>query len=163
MLVATGTIISVFMLRLGLHLASRWSIAAAAFGVASGMSCVLVGLVPMNNLLPHVLVSFAFFYSGMAAVALFTEAIWLDRRGRLSKWLILPGVLTVCSFLALAAAPPLLGLTQIESLDPRRVPRVCTRADPTLGMVRFRDDRRVDAVGGDRIAAARQKTAEFEK
>jgi hypothetical protein len=51
------------------------------------------------------------------------QAIWLDPSQRISKWLILPGILTASSFIALAAAPPLSGLTHMESLDPRRVPR----------------------------------------
>ncbi len=111
------------MLGLGMHLGSKSAWAGMVLGIWSGISCALVGIIPMNNLVPHVIVSFSFFYSGMGAVALLTQAIWLDRRQRIAKWPIWSGILTVGCFFALAAAPVLCGLTTIESLDPRRVPR----------------------------------------
>jgi hypothetical membrane protein len=122
-LMASGAIITGFMVGMGLHIANKWAVAAACLGIISGVSCVLVGAIPMNSLLPHIIVSFSFFYTGMAAVVFFTQAIWLDRRNRLSRWLMFPGVLTFAAFFALALAPSVLGLTSIESLDPRRVQR----------------------------------------
>ncbi len=79
-LIASGAIVSGFMLGLGMHLGSKSAWAGMVLGIWSGISCALVGIIPMNNLVPHVIVSFSFFYSGMGAVALLTQAIWLDRR-----------------------------------------------------------------------------------
>jgi hypothetical protein len=122
-LIVNGIIVSGFMLGLGMHLASKGAYVAAAFGIGSGLACSVVGMIPMNSLLPHIAISFFFFFCGMVSVAAFVEAIWLDRCQRISKWLVLPGILATSSFLALAAAPPLSGLTHFESLDPHRVPR----------------------------------------
>jgi hypothetical membrane protein len=131
-LMASGAIVVGFMVGMGLHIANRWALAAAGLGIISGVSCMLVGVIPMNNLLPHVVVSFSFFYSGMAAVVFFTQAIWLDRRNRLPRYLMWPGLLTFASFFALALAPAVLGLTSIESLDPRRVERAALGPIPFI-------------------------------
>ena len=122
-LLANGIIVSGFMLGLGMHLANKQSYVAAAFGIGSGLSCSVIGVIPMNRLLPHIAISFLFFFCGMVSVAAFVSAIWLDRHQRISKLLVVPGILATSSFLALAVAPPLSGLTHFESLDPRRVPR----------------------------------------
>src|SRR5437868_2966238 len=55
-LMASGAIVVGFMVGLGLHIANRWAIAAASLGIISGVSCMLVGVIPMNNLPPHVVV-----------------------------------------------------------------------------------------------------------
>ncbi len=79
-LIAGGVTLAVFMAALGVYLGNVWGYLAAAVGVWSGLSCSVVGMVPMNDLMPHIHVANSFFYSGLAAVGLFTIAILRDRQ-----------------------------------------------------------------------------------
>jgi len=70
---------------------------ASAFGIFSCISCSLVGVFPMNSLSVHDVVAYSFFYNGLVAVTLFTLVILFDRQNKLSKWLLIPGIITVIS------------------------------------------------------------------
>ena len=117
-LIVGGIMLAVFMLALGLYLGNAWSYLAAASGVWSGLSCSAVGLVPMNDLMPHIHVANSFFYSGLAAVGIFTLAIVRDRRQRIAKWMIVPGVLTFASFAAFLSSLHIKSIPQPRTLDP---------------------------------------------
>lgn len=104
-LIVTGILLAGFMLGLGAHIGSVWGYLAAAVGVLASGACSLVGVFPMNHIEPHMLAAMSFFRFGMVAIALFSLAIVLDRKGRLPRWLALPGALTALTFAAFMYAP----------------------------------------------------------
>ncbi len=122
-LIAGGAILAVFMLALGIYLGSDWSYLAAAIGVWSGLSCSAVGMVPMNDLMPHIHVANSFFYSGLAADGLFTIAIVRDRWQRMSKWMVIPGVIAFASFAAFLSSLHIPAIPQPRTLDPSSIVR----------------------------------------
>jgi hypothetical protein len=121
-LIAGGLVLVGFMLGLGVYLATKLGYVAAV-GIWSGLSCSAVGMVPMNNLPVHMRVADSFFYSGLATTLLFTLAILTDRGGKLSKWLALPGSLTVICFSAFLALPHISGIPRATALDPSKFVR----------------------------------------
>ena len=127
-----GLAVAVFMLGLGIYLGTRWGFVAAAVGVYSGLSCGMVGVLPMNNLHVHTMAAFSYFYSGLVAVILFSIAILVDRQGKLPRWLLVPGVLTVASFASFLALPHLTGVSRVATLDPSRFTRPVVWLIPLL-------------------------------
>ncbi|MBU0490514.1 MAG: DUF998 domain-containing protein [Chloroflexi bacterium] len=97
-LFVSGLLLAVFMLSLGLYVHTRLAYVAGAVGVFSSVFCSLVGVFPMNNLSIHVPVALTFFGSGLVAVALFTLAFVLDTQHRVSRWLLVPGLMSIGSF-----------------------------------------------------------------
>jgi hypothetical membrane protein len=94
---------------------------ASAVGVVSGLAAASVGLLPMDDLGPHLAAAFGFFFTGLAAVGLFCAYVAIGRR--LPRALALagaPAFLAFAVFLVLTfAAPP-----QMEQiLDPSLRPR----------------------------------------
>jgi hypothetical protein len=132
-LIAGGVVLVGFMLGLGIILGTKLGYLAAAIGMWSGLSCSAVGMVPMNNLPVHMRVADSFFYGGLAAILLFTLAIVLDRNGRLSKWLVLPGLLGVVCFSTFLALPHLLNIPRVNALDPSKFVR------PTVWILPLRE------------------------
>ncbi len=122
-LIGGGVILVGFMLGLGIYLESKLGYVAMAVGVWAGLSCSAVGMIPMNDLPPHIRVANSFFYSGLAATLLFTLAIVTDRRRQLSKWLALPGMLAVACFGVFLLLPHLKGIPHANVLDPSKVAR----------------------------------------
>jgi len=80
----------------------------------------------------HTIAAFSFFYSGLVAIALFCITILVDRQGKLSRWLLVPGVLTVASFASFLALPHLTGTTRVATLDPSRFTRPVVWLTPLL-------------------------------
>ncbi len=113
-LIAGGIILVGFNLGLGIYLGNYWSYAAAIVGIWAALSTSAIGLVPMDNLVPHVWAAYSFFYGGMGAVALFLVANIRAPRGRAAKWLIVPGAISLACFVAFLWYTR--GLT-IEELD----------------------------------------------
>jgi len=97
-LFASGLILAIFMLGLGWYIHTWLAYLSAAVGIYSGISCSLVGVFPMNHLSIHTTVAYSFFFSGLVAIALFTLAIVLDKQHKLSRWFVVPGLITVLSF-----------------------------------------------------------------
>jgi hypothetical protein len=131
-LIAGGIVLVGFMLGLGVFLATKLGYLAATIGIWSGLSCSAVGMVPMNNLPVHMRVADSFFYSGLAITLLFTLAILTDRGSKLSKWLALPGSLTVICFSAFLALPHISGIPRATALDPSKFVRPTVWVLPLL-------------------------------
>jgi len=127
-----GLALAAFMLGLGCYIGSKGAYLAALIGAYSGISCSLVGLLPMNDLQVHTVAAFSFFYSGLVAIALFTVVILADRDRKLTRWLVVPGILTVASFVSFLAVPHLSGATRAETLDPSRFTRPSVWLTPLL-------------------------------
>lgn len=122
-LIAGGIVLAAFMLALGAYVGSACGYLAGAVGAWSGLSCSAVGLVPMNDLLPHIHVANSFFYCGLAAVGIFTLAILHDRRRQISKWMVIPSVITFASFAAFLSSLHIPAIPQPRTLDPSSIVR----------------------------------------
>jgi hypothetical membrane protein len=97
-LIGGGLLLAAFMVGLGAYLENPVAYAASAVGVFSALACSLVGVFPMNHLRQHVVAAMWFFRSGMAAIALFSLAVAVDRKRKSPKWFVLPGILVTASF-----------------------------------------------------------------
>jgi hypothetical membrane protein len=117
-LVISGVLMAVFLAGMGWHLGTRLGKAAALTGVVAGLGASAVGLIPMNDLQPHLRASFTFFDCGLVSVGLFTIAVLRDRQGCLPRWLVIPGIATGLAFAIFLAWPWLAGAPDLRMLDP---------------------------------------------
>ncbi len=104
-LIVTGILLAGFMLGLGAYIDSVWGYLASVAGVVASAGCSFVGVFPMNSIKPHIAAAMTFFYTGMAAVALYSLALLLDRQRRLPRWLAVPGAVTALVFAAFLYSP----------------------------------------------------------
>lgn len=65
----------------------------------SSLCVALVGVFPMTNILPHVIFAFSFFLTGMFAMGFVTVGIWRDKSNSVRKWMIIPSLLVIISFI----------------------------------------------------------------
>ena len=122
-LIVGGLVLVIFMLGLVLYIHTKLGYVATAFGIFSCISCSLVGVFPMNNLSIHTAVSYSFFYSGLVAIALFNLVIIFDKQNKVSKWLLIPGIITVASFVSFLVMPYITSSTHVQTLNPHRFAR----------------------------------------
>ncbi|OPX24433.1 MAG: hypothetical protein B1H05_05135, partial [Candidatus Cloacimonas sp. 4484_140] len=116
-LIIGGLLCALFMIGLGLYIKKFYSYIASAVGVVSCIFCGLVGVFPMNNMSIHVPVALTFFRSGLLVVLLFTLIFIFDKQRKISKWMIIPGGITVLAFAAFLFIPKMLGYATGTSLS----------------------------------------------
>ena len=104
-LIAGCAILLIFTVGLALHFQTGLGYLATTLGIVSCISCGLVGAFPMNNLSVHTPVAYSFFYSGLAALISFNLVIIFDKKKRISKWLIIPALVTTASFVCFVLLP----------------------------------------------------------
>ena len=131
-LIVGGLILVIFVIGLGLHIHTKLGYVASAFGIFSCISCGLVGIFPMNNLSIHNVVTFSFIYSGLVAITLFNLVIIVDKEKKISKWLLIPGIVTVASFASFLIIPYIISSTHGHTLHPHRLVRSHIRLNPIL-------------------------------
>ena len=102
-------------------------VGVSAFALLFNTSLILGGLA-----LAVFMLGLSYFYSGLVAIMLFSVAIWVDRQRKLSRWLIVPGILTVASFASFLALPHLTGASHVGLLDPSRFTRPVVWLTPLL-------------------------------
>ena len=118
-LVIGGACFIVFMA--GLTAVDRhWLMKAASrVGMLAGVCAVLVGLIPANILMPHLVAAGGFFNAGLLAIVLFSAATF--RSAVLPRWLVWVGLPALVSFIVLLASLTSLGLDfENLPLDERR-------------------------------------------
>jgi hypothetical membrane protein len=74
-------------------------------GLATGISCFLVGAFPVDNLKPHILVAMVFFHSALVMVFFNTAVTMFAKHRVLPKWTIALGFLTAAAFAAFVVSP----------------------------------------------------------
>ena len=109
-LIAGGVLLVPFVIGFGMVLSSVWAVLATIAGVWAAVSCILVGVFPMNNLEPHVKVATSYFRSGLVMVLLFGIAILVQPPGQakispLASITSLLAALSYGSFLFLGRLP----------------------------------------------------------
>jgi len=99
-MILTGMLFLPFTTGLGLTLNNTWAFLGILAGLWTGISCLLVGVYPMNNLTPHSRVATAYFRGGLVTVLLFTLAIFFQTPGPLviSRWANLAGLAAILSY-----------------------------------------------------------------
>lgn len=125
-LIAGGVLLIPFIIGFGIFLHSVWATLAIITGVWAAVSCVLVGVFPMNNLDPHIKASVSYFRAGLAMVFLFGIAILVQPAGQekispLASITSLISVLAYASFLFLLRKPEDSAQTG-DPLDPEVIP-----------------------------------------
>ena len=131
-LIVGGLVLLIFVLGLGLYIDTNLGYVASAFGFFSCISCSLVGVFPMNDLSIHNMVAFSFFYSGLVAIALFNLVIIFDTQKKISKWLLIPGILVLGSFASFLIIPYITGSAHVHTFHPHRLVRPRIRLNRLL-------------------------------
>ena len=125
-LIAGGLLLIPFTIGFGIYLNNLWAVLAIVSGVWAAVSCVLVGVFPMNNLNPHIKAAVSYFRAGLVMVFLFGVAILTQPAGQakvtpLASVTSLLAVLAYSSFLFLLRKPEE-GAQTGEALDPDIIP-----------------------------------------
>jgi hypothetical membrane protein len=97
-LIVGGLLMVRFIAGLGYYFTSKVGKAATLVGVLSGFSGTLVGVLPMDILVPHALAAFGFFYGAMVTIILFTVAIYTERDAPFPRRLGIVGILVAACF-----------------------------------------------------------------
>lgn len=77
-LILGGMLFVPFVIGLACTINNTWAFMAGLMGAWAGVSVLLVGVFPMNNLTPHIRAAMSYFRSGLLAVLLFSLAIFLQ-------------------------------------------------------------------------------------
>lgn len=115
--------LTLFMAGLGYRFRSRLGYAAAAMGVFSEISCGLLGFYPINRLVPHLILAYAFFISWPITVALFLWQFHRDPAKGLAKGTLVPGLVSMGLFALFLAMPFMIGMERIMEIDLRNYVR----------------------------------------
>ncbi len=113
-LVAAGLVFAMYMIQFGFFLGTVPALAAAAVGVFTALSCIMVGVFPMDTMKKHDDAAMCFFYGGLATILLFGLTSLLDARHRLPMVFILFAVLVALAFMAFILIPVLRPKTSVK-------------------------------------------------
>lgn len=81
----------------------RWAMLTLC--LITGLSCAFVGLLPVDDLQPHLIAAGIFFHSALATVLLSSAITFFEKQPAFPKWTIGIGILTVSSFAAFVLWP----------------------------------------------------------
>ncbi|MCF7817491.1 MAG: DUF998 domain-containing protein [Kiritimatiellales bacterium] len=115
--------LTLFMAGLGLRFRSRLGYAAAVIGMFSCVSCGLLGFYPINRLVPHLALAYAFFISWPITVGLFLAQFRRDPTDKLSKGTSIPSIVSIVLFAVFLAMPFMIGTQRIMAIDLRKFVR----------------------------------------
>lgn len=101
-----GLCLTVFLLGLAAYVRPVWfSALFGLVGLVTGVSGALVGIFPMNDLVPHARVAMMFFNMGLIATLLFSLYVAFSRQRKFPKWMLVPGLLATAFFVAFVFYP----------------------------------------------------------
>lgn len=106
-LVVAGLLFVMYMIQFGFFLGTTPALTAAGIGVFSALSCIMVGVFPMDTKKKHDDAAMCFFYGGLATILLFGLSSLLDVQHRLPMVFILFAVLVALAFAAFILLPAL--------------------------------------------------------
>jgi hypothetical membrane protein len=99
-----GLCVTVFLIGLGRRIGGWAGALFALVGAGCGISGALVGVFPLNHMEEHITWAMRFFNLGLLGMAAFS-VLALTKRGGLSRWLALPGMLSALAFAAFLNLP----------------------------------------------------------
>ena len=95
-----------FIMGLGFHLDNKIGYFAMGIGIISSIACFFVGIFPADLYLkPHLLSALIFFYGNLLATAIFSIAIYTDRKDKIPNWYIIPSFFVVAAGFIFLALP----------------------------------------------------------
>ena len=100
-----GLCLAVFLLGLALRLRGWFGAVFGVVGLITGISGALVGVFPMNNLVPHARVAMTFFDMGLLATLLFSLYVLFSRQRLFPKWFLAPSLLATAFFVGFLYLP----------------------------------------------------------
>ena len=104
-LVIGGLFNTVFMVALAAQFKHWIKYPLGLLGVVATVNGALVGVFPMNNLGPHIVVAMNFFNLGMVMAFAYSLVILFGKRHPFPKWLAAPGLLTAAAFVVFLNFP----------------------------------------------------------
>lgn len=120
-LFAGGLCLTIFLIGLALYLRPLWfSVLFGVVGVITGVSGALVGIFPMNNLVPHARVAMLFFDMGLVATLLFSLYVAFSRQRKFPRWMLIPGLLATAFFVAFVFYPQPAGSGSLDIMEATR-------------------------------------------
>jgi hypothetical membrane protein len=109
-----GLFLLLFMISLSLFVRDRGMYLVGLTGVVAAIGVIFVGVYPVTQFYYHKIAALTFFFSGAITFTLFTLTILLSNPERLSRWLVIPGFITILAFVLF------LGLPQYLYKNPHR-------------------------------------------
>jgi hypothetical protein len=100
-LIAGGLLLTFFVLNFVFLMEGWVRFIFLGAALSTGLSGTLVGILPMNNIGPHIVAAMTFFYSGMFSTFSFSLYVLFQKRSIYPKWLSFPGILSALAFFAL--------------------------------------------------------------
>lgn len=99
-MIITGLLFIPYTTGLGLALGNHWAGLGILAGLWAGISCLLVGVYPMNNLTPHARVATSYFRGGLVTILMFSLGILFQPSGALviTRRANLAGLLAILSY-----------------------------------------------------------------
>lgn len=111
------------VIALGRHLQTRLGCAATGFGACAIFAGSSIGLVPMDNLKPHLGVALLFFVAWFLTTLTFTAAFWPRWSPRPSRAMVVAGTLCCLLDLIFLALPKASLIKALQDLDAGRFQR----------------------------------------
>jgi hypothetical protein len=124
-LIVAGIILLPFILGMGFYISNFWAKLGMVAGFWTAISCLLVGVFPMNNLEPHIKVAQSYFRGGLVMVILFTIAILAQpvETETVSKFASIPGFAAILAFATFVIIlPAMQGGEAAADFDPQNMP-----------------------------------------
>jgi hypothetical protein len=100
-----------FVIGLGITLDNFWAKPGILAGIWTAISCMLIGLYPMDKLERHIRVALAFFYGGLFTIVFFTIGIWAQSAAKemVPRSINIVGIFSIIAyslFLVFGTRPP---------------------------------------------------------
>lgn len=127
-LILGGLALIPFLVGMGMALANPWAMAALVVGVYTALSCVAVGIFPMNHMQAHTWAAMSYFRSGLVTVLLFSIAVFAQPR----EFEIIPKISNLAGLFSVACYAAFLltvdtgkkqGGSEENALDPETEPK----------------------------------------
>jgi len=112
-----GFLLSLFMIGLGHHFRTRLGYAASVCGGFAGFACGLLGYFPLNRLVPHLILAYAFFIAWPVSIGLFSLQVLREPKNTLSRGLLSMGMVSISLFVLFLAMPFMIGMQRIMEVD----------------------------------------------
>lgn len=104
-MVVSSVFLTIFGVGFTMNFRGWQRVVVGILALVTGISCGLVGLFPVDILLPHLLVAMIFFHSALALVFFCTGLTFFSKQPVLPKWTVVPGIITAVFFAAFVLWP----------------------------------------------------------
>jgi len=110
-LILGGLVLIPFLMGMGMALANTWGQVAVIAGVYTALSCIAVGLFPMNHMKAHTWVAMSYFRSGLVTVLLYSIAVFAQS----GEFVIIPKLSNLAGLFSVLCYAAFLLVTDIKA------------------------------------------------